>query len=117
MSDSMLAPCGIDCSKCKIHRAKSEPETMKSILDWFKNERKKELSPEQIQCDGCLGDREKHWSADCSILKCSVDDHKLTSCSSCGEFPCGRLEKWAQAGTKYTEALGRLKEMRQAGKP
>ena len=117
MADPMLAPCGIDCSTCSIHRAKSEPETMKSILDWFRNERKKELSPDQIQCDGCLGDRTKHWSGDCGILKCAVDEHHHQSCSACDDFPCGRLDKWAQGGAKYTKALGSLKEMKKAKQP
>jgi len=112
VAQNMLAPCGIDCSACDIRRAKSEPELLKNILDWFKNERKLDLKPEQITCDGCLGDRSKHWSADCSILKCSVDDHGLDSCSDCAEFPCERLEKWAERDARYAEAFGRLQEMR-----
>ncbi len=112
MSHSMIAPCGIDCSLCDIRRAKSEPELMEKILVWFKNERKLDLKPEQITCDGCLGDRSHHWSADCGILKCSVDEHKLQSCSDCGEFPCERLEKWTKGDAGYAKALGRLKEMR-----
>lgn len=114
MSASSLAPCGIDCSECRIRRAKSEPEVMKSILDWFKNERKIELQPEQVSCGGCLGDRAHHWSADCGILKCAVDDHHHVSCSLCDAFPCERLEKWAQASPKYAAAVDRLKDMRKA---
>jgi hypothetical protein len=86
---------------------------MKTILDWFKNERKTELLPEQIACEGCFGDRAKHWSADCWILQCAVDQHHHKSCSVCGEFPCERLEKWAQGDAGYARALGRLKDMRE----
>lgn len=112
MPQTMLAPCGIDCSMCEIRRAQSEPETMKSILNWFKDKRNLELKPEQIFCGGCPGDRSRHWSADCWILKCSVDDRRLTSCSDCGDFPCGRLEEWAKGNAGYGKALARLKEMK-----
>jgi len=112
MSGSLIAPCGIDCSTCSIYRAKDEPEVMKEILDWFRNVRKVELSPEQVRCEGCLGDRAKHWSADCDILQCSVDNRKINSCSDCGDFPCDRLEKWAQHGPKYAKALDMLREMK-----
>lgn len=112
MVHGMLAPCGLDCSACDIHRAKDDPGLMKTILDWFKTERKMELSSEQIRCDGCLGNRSNHWSPDCWILKCAVDEHHHESCSECDEFPCEKLEKWAQSDAGYSRALGRLKEMR-----
>ncbi len=114
MTDEMLAPCGIDCSKCRIRNAKSQPEIMKSVLDWFRDERNIDLAPEKVACDGCLGDRGKHWSAECGILKCSVDDHRLASCSDCSEFLCERLLRWGQAGPKYAAAVDRLKGMRKA---
>ncbi len=108
----MIAPCGLDCSKCDIYRAKSEPETMQRILDWFKRERNIDLKPEQVACQGCLGDRSAHWSADCDILRCSADKRGLTSCSSCDEFPCVRLESFASHGPKYAAALERLRGMK-----
>ena len=114
MSMPLIAPCGLDCSKCLIYRAKDEPEAMKDVLDWYRNERKIDMSPEQVVCEGCLGDRAKHWSADCDILRCSVDDHKVNSCSDCGEFPCERLEKFTERGPKYSKALKKLREMKKA---
>lgn len=109
----MLAPCGLDCAKCAIWRAPREPETMKRLIEWFKNERKIDLGPEQVRCGGCLGDRSIHWSADCEILKCAVDERGLRSCSDCGDFPCERLTAWARGGEKYAEALERLKRKKE----
>ena len=108
----MMAPCGLDCLECDIRRAKSEPDTMREILEWFARERGIELRPEQVDCGGCLGDRSAHWSPDCRILKCSVDERGLSSCSKCGEFPCSQLETWASRSPRYAEGLARLKEMR-----
>lgn len=115
MTHSMIAPCGIDCSACDIHRAKDNPELMAEVLDWFKTERKKEFSAEQIRCDGCLGERSRHWSPECWILRCVVEEHHHESCSECEEFPCERLEKWGRSSAGYSKALARLKAMR-AGK-
>jgi hypothetical protein len=109
----MLAPCGIDCSVCNIYRAQSDPQILQRLLAWFRDERKKELKPEQIRCGGCLGDRAIHWSGDCAILKCAVDQHGLKSCSECGEFPCEKLTSWAGKGEKYANALQRLRVLRE----
>ena len=47
-------------------------------------------------CKGCRGDRSRHWSAECWILKCCVDDKGLSNCSQCGEFPCVKLTEWSK---------------------
>jgi len=110
--DSMVAPCGIDCRECDIFRAPREPEIMDGILKWFQEERGLTLRREDIRCGGCLGDRSVHWSADCPILQCAVDDNGLRSCVVCGRFPCGRLEEWAGDSDGHREALDRLKDAR-----
>ena len=63
------------------------------------------------RCDGCRGDRAKHWSASCWILKCCVDDKGLEFCNKCEDFPCQKLEEWAGKSSRYTVALNRLKDM------
>jgi hypothetical protein len=112
MPAEMLAVCGLDCSQCDIRRAKSDPVIMKNILDWLNRDDPNRVKPEQIQCDGCLGDRSSHWSADCGIQKCAVDDRGYESCSQCDAFPCERLEKWASGSKKYGDALARLRSMK-----
>ncbi|MGE5594000.1 MAG: DUF3795 domain-containing protein [Betaproteobacteria bacterium] len=109
--DRMIAPCGLNCGACDIFRAPGDPETMKRILRWFEKERGLKLREEDVRCDGCLGDRSKHWSADCWILRCSVDDNGLRSCAECSRFPCARLEEWAGSDDGYRKALERLKSM------
>ena len=107
----MLAVCGLDCGKCDIRRAKSDPVIMKKVLDWYNTKLPGKVKPEQIRCEGCLGDRSVHWSGDCGILRCAVDDRGHESCSQCGDFACERLENWASTGEKYGEALARLRSM------
>jgi hypothetical protein len=65
-----------------------------------------------MYCKGCHGDRSIHWSSDCWILKCCVDDHGLEHCSECDTFPCDRLVEWSGGNDSYTSALQRLRRMR-----
>lgn len=109
--NQMIAVCGLNCSKCDISHASHNPEIAQQIADWFKKERDTEVKIKDIRCLGCKGERTKHWSPDCWILKCCVDEKGLEFCYECEEFPCERLKKWAKKSKKYGEALNRFKEM------
>ncbi len=114
MENGNIAPCGIDCAKCDILAATDDPKIAQHISDWFKQEMNKDIDPKDIRCAGCREDRDKHWSADCWILKCCVDDRGLQYCFQCDEFPCEKLVKWSQQDEGYGRALQRLKDMKQA---
>lgn len=109
--NQMVAVCGLDCGECDIHQASNNPEIARQIVDWFKKERDIEVKLEDIRCLGCRGDRTKHWSPDCWILKCCVDEKGLEFCSQCDDFPCEKLIEWAKGSEKYGDALNRLKGM------
>jgi len=108
----MIAVCGLNCSECDIFQASSNRELAQQIVDWFKKERDTEVKIEDIRCLGCRGDRAKHWSPDCWILKCCVDEKGLEYCFQCGDFQCEKLKEWAEENKSYGEALYRLEEMR-----
>ncbi|MCK5548010.1 MAG: DUF3795 domain-containing protein [Thermoplasmata archaeon] len=108
----MIGACGLICDGCDIMEATNNPETARKIVDWFKQELKKDVKPEEIYCSGCKGDRSRHWSDDCWILQCCVDDKGLEFCYECEDFPCEKLSEWAEQNERYTEAHERLKEMK-----
>jgi hypothetical protein len=110
--NEMLAVCGLDCGGCDILQATSHPEIAKKIADWFKKERNEDVKLEDIHCSGCKGDRTNHWSPNCWILQCCVDNKGLGFCYECGEFPCDKLVEWSKTGKDYGKALNRLKEMK-----
>jgi len=110
--NEMLAVCGLDCGGCDIFQATSHLEIAQKIVDWFKKERNEDVKLEDIHCLGCKGDRTKHWSADCWILKCCVDEKGLEFCCECDMFPCEKLVQWSKGSKEYGDALNRLKEMR-----
>jgi hypothetical protein len=104
-----VAVCGLVCEECDIRQAPSDTKLAQEIADWFRTSRGKEVDPGSIRCEGCRGPRENHWSPDCWILKCCVDERGLESCGACPDFPCQALEEWAATSAKYGDALERLK--------
>ena len=107
-----IAACGLDCTECDIRLAADDPEIAQATARWFDRELGMELKFEDIRCDGCKGDRAKHWSPDCWILSCCVDDKGLEFCSQCEDFLCQKLTEWATGSERYNNALERLKRMK-----
>lgn len=106
----MIAVCGIDCENCDIYKAATDRALAQKIADAI-NRRGSNVKPEQIKCGGCRGPRSDHWSADCEILTCCVDQHQLGSCHKCADFVCSRLTDWAGKSERYAQALSRLKDL------
>lgn len=118
----IIAACGIDCTDCDIRIAPCDAGAAQRIVAWFREmnwlkegEGITEIIDRSMYCKGCRGDRAVHWSAGCPILKCCVDEKRLSHCSECGEFPCERLKEWAATGTGHTLALERLQKMKHQG--
>ena len=116
----MIAVCGLDCGSCEIRRAPNEPDVAQRLVAWFKkegwlkeDEGISEVIERRMYCRGCRGDRSVHWSADCWILKCCVDDKGHEFCYECNMFPCERLSEWAKQSNDYSQALQRLKKMKE----
>ena len=116
----MIAVCGLDCGPCEIRRAPNEPDAAQRLVAWFKkegwlkeDEGINEVIERRMYCMGCRGDRSVHWSSDCWILKCCVDDKGHEFCYECGMFPCERLSEWAKQSDDYNQALQRLKKMKE----
>lgn len=116
MQTVTMAACGLDCATCEIRLAPTDPQAARVLVDWFRqegwltaDEGMPQVLERKMYCCGCLGDRAIHWSADCWILKCCVDDKGHANCSQCSAFPCSPLEAWAEQNAGYTAALKRLR--------
>jgi hypothetical protein len=70
-----------------------------------------EAAAKKLLCPGCHGDRTAHWSPDCWILQCCVDQKGLRHCSECPDFPCERLVAWSESDDWYSRAFARLRRM------
>jgi hypothetical protein len=117
----MMAACGLDCGTCEIRLAPEDPAAARTVVDWFRRqgwlaggEGMAEAVARKMYCTGCHGDRDVHWSPDCWILACCVDERGLDNCSACADFPCERLVEWAGQSEAYGAALARLRALRAA---
>lgn len=113
-----IAACGLLCHECSIFKAHSDKEQAEKVRDWFLEEgfldEKKsieEFMADGPYCSGCHGNRDNHWSPECWILRCCVDEKGLNNCSECSDFPCTGLEEWSTQDESYNEALERMKEI------
>jgi len=108
----MIACCGLDCDVCDIHLAPGNPEIAERMVKIFTDMGYKDAKPDWFHCDGCSGDHDAHWSANCEIMLCCFDKKHLQNCGQCDEFLCGKLEKFANDGYKHhKDAVERLKKM------
>jgi len=121
--EQMIAVCGLDCTSCPLRMASlGDVEAARGLAKWWKKEgwlKEDEGASEVLErgphCQHCRGDRSVHWSPDCWILKCCVDEKELEFCYECDDFPCEQLNEWAKKGASYTESLNRLWSMREGG--
>lgn len=115
----MMAVCGLDCAVCEIRRAPDDPEATRSVVAWFhemgwleQGEGIADVIERGMYCKGCRGDRSIHWSPECPILICCVDEKGLEHCAQCEEFVCARLEAFANDGSpRHKEAVERLRQI------
>lgn len=122
--ESLIAVCGLDCGACDIRRAPFDEEAARAVVTWYReqgwleeDEGLEQALARGMYCMGCHGERSLHWSPDCWILQCCVDDRGLQHCSECDVFPCERLREWAGENDGYAQALQRLQRMRAEGSP
>lgn len=115
----MMGACGLDCTTCEIRTALTDSSAASVLVDWLRSQgllSEAESMPEVLDrglyCTGCLGSRATHWSSDCWILNCCVDDKGLRDCAQCDTFPCARLADWASQNDSYAQALSALRRLR-----
>jgi len=121
----MLTPCGLDCGVCLIRKLPFDSKAAKSTVAWYKEmgwlkpeEGAKEAVARRMYCKGCRSDRtDVHWSANCFILACCVDEKGHEFCYQCVDFPCQQLQDWAKEGEHHREALENLQRMKEGKEP
>jgi hypothetical protein len=115
----MLAACGLDCGPCTIRRIPIDAEAAEIEIAWFKEMgwlREAEGVAEAIEramyCNGCQGDRSVHWSDDCTILLCCIDERHQQHCGHCPELmSCDKLEAFANdEHAHHKAAVSRLRQ-------
>ncbi|MDD5454892.1 MAG: DUF3795 domain-containing protein [Candidatus Ratteibacteria bacterium] len=114
-----IAVCGLDCNTCPFPSIHTSLENAQKWVGLFREwkvlkegEGAKEIMKHGPYCISCHDDRSVHWSANCWILKCCVDDKGLKNCSQCNGFPCNKLVEWSNTDEGYKKALDNLKKLK-----
>jgi hypothetical protein len=87
----LVGICGIYCGTCPRYLAPRDRDTV--YLE--KASKESGLPIEEIRCDGCLSDNVFPSCRDCrhGFRRCA-EEHEVTWCFQCGEFPCSRLRSF-----------------------
>ncbi|MGD2177978.1 MAG: DUF3795 domain-containing protein, partial [Anaerolineae bacterium] len=104
---------------CDIRLVPTDPDAARRVVAWFQemewleeDEGVAEIIERRMYCKGCREDRTVHWSPDCPILQCCVDERHLEHCAQCDAFVCQKLEAFATDGQEHhREAVERLKQI------
>lgn len=120
-----ISVCGIICNSCPLLNLPYDEASGKEVLEWFQSEgwyRDEQTVSEIINngdyCEGCRSDRAKiHWSPDCPLLICCIDERNLDNCSECRDFPCKEYKKWMEQGSHHKKAYENLILIKKGKKP
>jgi len=109
----IIAFCGLDCSKCPAYIATKEDNDAKRkevAKEWSK-EFGAEIKPEDINCDGCTSESERHFSYcfECEIRKCAIEK-KVKNCAYCDDYICERLNKFFEMALDAKQNLEEIRK-------
>ncbi|MDP2172144.1 MAG: DUF3795 domain-containing protein [Candidatus Cloacimonadaceae bacterium] len=107
------APCGIDCTVCSVYQATlaDDSEARIALAEKYKTGFDKDIDPESIVCDGCLGSG-KHlgFCSVCQIRSCALQKGFRT-CAECPDLPC---EKGQRIWQENSISMANLLQIREA---
>ena len=91
----IIAYCGLKCHECEAYiatKANDKEAIEKVAKKWSTGEYS--FAPEDIWCDGCVGDGERilTWCRECRIRNC-CSEKQVPICTRCEDFPCEIIEK------------------------
>ena len=121
--ETVIAACGLICSRCDAFRATRENSQEKLELvaaDWQKRYNCPEIAASNIRCTGCMvegGPKCGHCESNCEVRRC-VKEKSLSHCGQCEAFPCEKLStlhgfmgKQGEAQQSLLKNLGELQAL------
>ncbi len=111
-----ISVCGLNCAACYFLKAwQGDNAKQQEIVDWFKRDYGKDITPEQTMCIGCRAPKKTHWSPN-YVLKNCAEEKQLTHCYECPEFICTKLETFTNDGHEsHRKAVDNLKQIKESG--
>lgn len=95
MNTSNIAPCGLDCHKCRAYIAtrNSDIETLIKCGEEWGKAYNRPIAAEEVMCDGCrTGGRVWLGCRDCGLRQCEKSK-EIATCAHCADFPCDQTKQ------------------------
>ncbi|MBN2537647.1 DUF3795 domain-containing protein [candidate division WOR-3 bacterium] len=94
-AEPIVACCGLVCADCPAFiatRDQDEELLRRTAERW--SEPGREVRPDDIRCDGCLGTegRMNVFCSACRVRRCAIGNG-LANCGWCDDYPCATLEE------------------------
>jgi len=91
--ERIISFCGLICSECPAYIAtqKDDNAERRKVAEMWSKEFNAEMSPEDINCDGCISDeRVFHHCNVCEIRLCGKEKG-IANCAFCDAYACEKL--------------------------
>jgi len=109
--ERITAFCGLICNECPAYLATQNDDDAERrlVAKMWSEEYDTGISPEEINCDGCLGNERvfRHCNV-CEIRSCSKEKG-LFNCGYCDDYPCELLMKFFELVPDAKEVLDEVK--------
>lgn len=110
--NSLIACCGLDCSKCGAYIATQADDDNKreEVAKKWSAMYGVDIKPENINCNGCRSEKQKfsHCSV-CEIRKCCMEKG-VENCAGCDMYICDKLEGFLKTASEARTALDDLRK-------
>ena len=110
----VFSPCGINCRDCDAYIAtqNDDIELSKQLQRNYMKQFAKEISMEELKCDGCQGEGRKiSFCSVCEVRVCATE-HGYVNCAECAELPCEKGSFiWQENSVSLANLLSERKQI------
>ncbi len=107
---TIAAPCGLYCGSCGIFRTYFDRNRRKAE----EYSRAMKCKPGDIKCSGCRVDGAFCWSTNCHFKECT-GKRGIGFCYECKDFPCEKLDEFAESAPHHRDIIANLERMKIVG--
>jgi len=112
MMETIVAYCGIMCSKCPVYIAtqNDDDKARQEVAKLWSQQYGMNIKPEDANCDGCLQGSGRLFSH-CrvyAIRACGIEK-KVSTCAACADYACTQLKDFHAIVPHAAKTLEKLR--------
>ncbi len=112
--DRLIAYCGLVCNECPAYIATQNDDDAEraKIAETWSKEYGSDIKPENINCDGCKSEDDRHLSycQICEIRLCGIRQ-EVINCAYCIDYPCEKLGNFIKMAPQAKATLESIREI------